>query len=102
MRTECPNCNGTGFIEASEGMLLLQELIEIINPREKATQDRVRQVNARLKEYEREEIVAAATAFSKSEWHKENKQMSVDNLLRPSKFGRWYAQSQEPERKKYV
>lgn len=102
MKSKCPNCNGTGFVEGTRGLSLLKELIEIINPRERVTQDRVRQVSARLKEYQRHEIVAAAVAFSQSEWHRENKQMSIDNLIRPSKFGRWYAQSQEPERKKFV
>lgn len=70
---------------------LLPQLIEIINPKEKPTADRLRVLNGRLKDYDEEEILGSARAFSKSEWHKENKQMSVDNLIAPSKFGRWYA-----------
>lgn len=73
----------------------LNELIQIVNPREKATQERIRMLNARRKDYSFDEIRAAAQAFSKSEWHKENKQMSIDNLLAPSKFGRWYQAGQE-------
>ena len=86
----------------AESRSFLSQLIEIVNPREKVTESRLRDLRGRLKEYGREEIVAAAVAFSKSEWHIDNKQMSIDNLLRPSKFGRWYAQSQEPDRKKFV
>lgn len=70
---------------------LLEQLIGIVNPREKPTADRIRLLNARLKDYTSEEIIESANAFSESEWHKENKQMSIDNLLVPSKFGRWYA-----------
>lgn len=70
---------------------LLKKLINIINPREKPTKERVRMLNGRLADYKAEEIIVAARAFSKSPWHKEHKQMSVDNLLAPSKFGRWYA-----------
>lgn len=81
---------------------LLAVLISIINPREKATTDRVRKLNARLREYTEEEIIKAAKAFSKSDWHKENKQMSIDNLLAPSKFGRWYAASQEESKRKFA
>lgn len=73
----------------------LKYLISIINPREKVTAERLRMLNARRKEYTPEEIFAAAHAFSKSDWHKENKQMSIDNLLAPSKFGRWYTKGQE-------
>lgn len=70
----------------------LEQLIVIVNPREKATPDRLRMLNGRLKDgYTLEEITESAIAFSKSQWHKENGQMSIDNLLRPSKFGRWYA-----------
>lgn len=85
-------------------MNILNEIIQIVNPKEKATQERFRMLNARLKDYTVDEIIAAARAFSRSDWHKKNKQMSVDNLLAPSKFGRWYAQKtddtaqQEPER----
>lgn len=74
---------------------LLQEIIDIINPREKCTYERVRNLNGRMKDYEPDEIRWAARAFSKSEWHKENNQMSVDNLIRPSKFGRWFTAGQE-------
>ena len=71
---------------------LLLDLISLVNPKEKPTADRVRVLNGRLKDYTPDEIRAAAVAFSKSEWHRENKQMSIDNLLAPSKFGRWYDQ----------
>lgn len=71
---------------------LLEDLIAIINPREKVTKDRLRVLNGRLKDgYTPEDIMESAIAFSKSQWHKDNGQMSIDNLLRPSKFGRWYA-----------
>lgn len=78
---------------------LLQQIIEIVNPKEKVIETRLKDLNGRLREYTPEEIIAAAKVFSESEWHKENKQMSVDNLLRPSKFGRWYAQAQEQAEK---
>lgn len=68
----------------------LEDLISRVNPREKPTEARQRLLNARLKEYSQEEILKAAVAFSKSDWHKENGQMTIDNLLAPSKFGRWY------------
>lgn len=71
---------------------LLQQIIDIVNPKEKPTADRLRALNARLKDYTGNEIIQSANALSKSEWHRENKQMSIDNLLAPSKFGRWYAQ----------
>lgn len=88
--------------EPTKEDILLPRLIEIVNPREKPTPDRLRKLRNRLKEYTEDEIVAAAVAFSKSDWHRENKQMFIDNLLAPSKFGRWYALSQEPERKKFA
>lgn len=80
---------------APAGRALLDEVIAIVNPREKPTADRLKNVNARLKEYNRDEILAAARAFSKSTWHKENNEMSVDNLIRPSKFGRWFNEGQK-------
>lgn len=70
----------------------LESIIALVNPKEKPTEDRQRLLNARLKEYSFGEIENAARAFSKSEWHRENGQMSIDNLLRPSKFGRWYTE----------
>lgn len=73
----------------------LVELIAIVNPREKATADRLRQLNGRLKDYTVEDIRGAARSFSKSQWHKENGQMTIDNLLAPSKIGRWYQQAQD-------
>lgn len=69
---------------------LLESLIAIINPREKPTQQRERALNARLKDYTPEEITQCANAFSKSKWHRDNKEMSIDNLLAPTKFGKWY------------
>lgn len=72
----------------------LLSLLQIVNPREKVTDERLRMVHGRLKDYTEEEITAAARAFSKSEWHKENKQMTIDNLLKASKFGRWYDMGQ--------
>lgn len=75
---------------------LLNELIQIVNPREKPTAVRIRMLSGRLKDkYTPDEITAAARAFSKSEWHIEHKQMSIDNLLAPSKFGRWFQAGQE-------
>lgn len=71
---------------------LLPKLIHIVNAKEKATDDRLRILSARLKEYTDDEVINAARAFSKSEWHRENGEMHIDNLLRPSKFGRWYAE----------
>lgn len=71
---------------------LLEQVIAIVNPKEKATTERLRMLNGRLKDYTADEILGSARALSKSDWHRENKQMSVDNLLAPSKFGRWYAQ----------
>jgi len=70
---------------------LLLDLISLVNPKEKPTAERARALNARLKDYTADEIRGAARAFSKSDWHRQNKQMSIDNLLAPSKFGRWYA-----------
>lgn len=74
---------------------LLPRLVAIVNPKEKPTADRIRVLNGRLKDYTDEEIIGAANAFSQSEWHRENKQMSIDNLIAPSKFGRWYTQRTE-------
>lgn len=79
--------------KSAEALTLLPSLIALVNKKEKPTDDRRRALTARLKDYTADEITAAAVAFSKSEWHKENKQMSIDNLLAPSKFGRWYEQS---------
>lgn len=73
----------------------LNELIQIVNPREKVTDERKRMLHARLKDYTTEEIKQSAIAFSQSKWHKENRQMSIDNLLMPSKFGRWFAKREE-------
>lgn len=77
--------------------LLLEDLISLVNPKEKPTEDRQRLLNARLKEYSFGEIKNAARAFSGSKWHRDNGQMSIDNLLRPSKFGRWYSEGLELE-----
>lgn len=104
-KTNAPSASDSSFGENSNSPLppastaharaLLPQLIEIINPKEKPTADRLRVLNGRLKDYSEDEIIAAAKAFSKSTWHKQNKQMSVDNLIAPSKFGRWYAQKPE-------
>ena len=72
---------------------ILHKLLRIINPRERPTADRIRMLNARLKDYTVDELIAAARVFSRSEWHLQNKQMSIDNLLAPSKFGRWHQQA---------
>lgn len=80
---------------------LLEKLLEIVNPNEKVTDERIRMLNGRLKNYSEQEIIESATAFSKSVWHKENKRMSIDYLLMPSKFGQWYAQ-RIPEERAYV
>lgn len=76
----------------AETCALLDNLIVLVNPKEKATAERLRVLNGRRKDYTVDEIIAAARAFSKSQWHKDNKQMSIDNLLAPSKFGRWFEQ----------
>lgn len=49
---------------------------------------------ARLKDYTAAELKAAAYQLSQSQWHKDNKQMSIDNLIAPSKVGRWYTAAQ--------
>lgn len=77
--------------QANPVMNLLNEVIIIINPREKPTDERKRMLHARLRNYTVKEIIATAHVLAASEWHKENKQMSIDNLLAPSKFGRLYA-----------
>lgn len=74
---------------------LLVQLIQIVNPREKPTATRQRELNGRLKEYTEEEIIAAAHAFTKSEWHRDNNQVSIDNVIRASKIGRWHNAAQE-------
>lgn len=76
---------------------LLQNLIEIINPREKPLQARQNALRARLRDYTEAEIIQAAYAFADSSWHREHNQMSIDNFLAPSKFGRWYAASLKPQ-----
>lgn len=86
------NSADLGPASTARARALLPQLIEIINPKEKATADRLRVLNGRLKDYTEDEILGAARAFSQSDWHKKNKQMSVDNLIAPSKFGRWYTQ----------
>jgi hypothetical protein len=73
----------------------VEKLINIVNPKEKVTEQRVTLLRARLKDYNQEELIASAYALSQSVWHKENKQMSIDNLLAPSKIGRWYQISQD-------
>lgn len=73
----------------------LSRIIVLVNKKEKVTEERTRQLRARLKDYTAVEIWKAAQAFSKSQWHRENGQMSIDNLIRPSKFGRWYAASND-------
>lgn len=82
------------MIKTKHGEITIDEflvrLISLVNKKEKPTEERLRQLRARLKDYTPAEVWYAAVAFSKSDWHKENNQMSIDNLLRPSKFGRWY------------
>jgi hypothetical protein len=78
---------------------LLKDLIKIVNPNEKVTDSRMRLANARLREYTPSEIIEAAHEFANSEWHRENKQMSIDNLLAPSKFGRWFQASREVQKR---
>ncbi len=90
---EAPPNSATPPSKNLEIRAMLQEIIDIINPKEKVTDSRIRELNGRLADgYTREEVIAAARVFSKSDWHKENNQMTVDNLIRPSKFGRWYSQ----------
>ena len=86
-----------------ENRELLNQIIAIINPLEKPTDSRLHVLNGRLKEgYTATEILAAAKELSKSEWHRDNKQMSVDNLLAPSKFGRWYQAAKDNTPKKDI
>lgn len=72
---------------------LLLEIIEIVNPLEKITANRIKLINRRLKENSETEILQAAQRFSKSKWHLDNKQMSIDNLIRDSKFDKWLTES---------
>lgn len=76
---------------------LLLEIIDLVNPKEKPTNSRNTLLEARLKEHTADEIKAAAVEFSKSAWHKANKQMTIDNLLAPSKFGRWHSAAQQTD-----
>lgn len=77
---------------------ILQQVIDIINPAQKITDARLRALNARLKDYSVDEVLAAAKRFAKDEWRNrpENKKFkSVDYLLAPSKFSRWAEMSDE-------
>lgn len=77
---------------------ILQQVIDIINPAQKITDARLRALNARLKDYSVDEVLAAARRFAKDEWRNrpENKKFkSVDYLLAPSKFSRWAEMSDE-------
>lgn len=82
-----------GHSAKSQGTVsILQQVIDIVNPKQKVTQARLRALNARLKDYSVDEVVAAARRFAKDEWRNrpENKKFkSVDYLLAPSKFSRW-------------
>ena len=82
-----------GHSAKSQGTVsILQQVIDIINPAQKITDTRLRALNARLKEYSVDEVLAAAKRFAKDEWRNrpENKKFkSVDYLLAPSKFSRW-------------
>lgn len=89
--TKLADSNNIETKKETKNDALLLELISLVNPKEKPTAERARALNARLKDYTADEIRGAARAFSKSDWHRQNKQMSIDNLLAPSKFGRWYA-----------
>lgn len=95
--TKSPDISfGANYSSAADrAAALLPRLLAIVNPKEKATPDRIRVLNGRLKDYTDDEILGAARAFSKSTWHIKNKQMSIDNLIAPSKFGRWYAQRED-------
>lgn len=78
--------------KSQETVSILQQVIDIINPAQKITDTRLRALNARLKEYSVDEVLAAARRFAKDEWRNrpENKKFkSVDYLLAPSKFSRW-------------
>lgn len=77
---------------------VLQQVIDIINPAQKITDARLRALNARLKDYSVDEVLAAARRFAKDEWRNrpENKKFkSVDYLLAPSKFSRWAEMSDD-------
>lgn len=78
-------------LRSKKDMSFLFELIQIVNPKEKPTPERQRALNGRLENYTNQEVLEAAVKFSKSDWHRKNGEMSIDNLLAPSKFGRWHA-----------
>lgn len=82
----------------------LKELIDIVHPGEKVTKSRLSALGARLKEYTHDEIRITVKLFSKSEWHIENRQMTIDNILAPSKFGKWYSKTIDttPQRRNYA
>lgn len=86
---------GSNLIDKDRDLKLeLDQLMKIVNPREKATAGRLTLLRGRKKDkYSFDEIKNAAIEFSYSKWHKENNQMTIDNLLRPSKFGNWYQKS---------
>lgn len=78
--------------KTQETVSILQQVIDIINPAQRITDTRLRALNARLKDYSVDEVLAAAKRFAKDEWRNrpENKKFkSVDYLLMPSKFSRW-------------
>lgn len=82
---------------------ILQQVIDIINPAQKITDARLRALNARLKDYSVDEVLAAARRFAKDEWRNrpENKKFkSVDYLLAPSKFSRWAEMSDDDVKEK--
>lgn len=82
---------------------ILQQVINIINPAQKITDARLRALNARLKDYSVDEVLAAAKRFAKDEWRNrpENKKFkSVDYLLAPSKFSRWAEMSDDDVKEK--
>lgn len=81
--------------EKSRRYELLLTLIRIINDKEKPTADRMKNLNGRIDDgYSDGDFIWAARALSKSQWHKDNGEMSIDNLIRPSKFGRWFNSGQ--------
>lgn len=78
--------------KSQEKVIILQQVIDIVNPAQKITDARLRMLNARLKDYSADEVIKAAERFAKDEWRNrpENKKFkSVDYLLMPSKFSRW-------------
>lgn len=76
---------------------LLEECIAILGTKEIVTKARLKKMNGRLADVkgDADQIRRAAVALSKAPWHIENKQVLIDNLIGPDKFGRWHTLGQD-------